>query len=70
MRGNQVLTEPPKNTKLKELIFIFVANVGCQWLFVQKPLETPNRPKPLQSQLFPENAVLPRNLPGIPTEFI
>ena len=39
-------------------------------LFAQKPFEAPNRPKPPQTPKFPEISGLPRNPPGIPTEFI
>ena len=42
----------------------------CVWLFAQKPLEAPNHPKPPQTPNFPENPAMPRNLAGIPTEFI
>ena len=36
------------------------------WLFAQKPFDPPNRPNPK----FSRNPALPRNPPGIPTEFI
>ena len=39
-------------------------------ILAQKPLDPPNRPKPPQTPNFPENLALPRNPPGIPTEFI
>ena len=36
----------------------------------KKPFEAPNPPKPPHTPNFPENLVLPRNPPGIPTESI
>ena len=43
---------------------------GARWLFAQKPFDPPNRPKPPRTPNFAENPALPRNPPGIPTEFI
>ena len=41
-----------------------------RWQFAQRPLATPNRPKPPQSLIFQEKQSLPRTALGIATEFI
>ena len=45
-------------------------SLHAKWLFAQMPFDPPNHPKPPQTPNFVENLALPRNPPGIPTEFI
>ena len=64
---HQAASFPAGKSSWKELS---KARAAGLWLLAQKLLEALNRRNHPKPQIFPENPALPRNLPGIPTEFI